>query len=392
MSFVSAKAALFGESLIRNMSLVCRAHEAINLAQGLPEDDTPAEVKAACIAAIDAGYNQYARTWGIPELGAALAEKMAWFQHFDFDPETELTVCCGGTEAMMAAFLATLDPGDEVLIPYPYYENYRAELLMCGAVPVFVPLQADAGLRFSLDIAALEAALTPRTKGLVINSPQNPTGKVYSNTELAALADFACRHDLLVYTDETYEHMVYAGHHRSPVTLPGLRERTITISSLSKTYAATGWRVAWAIACPELTEAIRKVHDFLTIAAPHPMQRAAVTALRLPRSYYDALLATYTHRRELLCRGLETAGFRIAWPDGAYYVLVRLDGLLQPQESVSDFGLRLVREAGVGGVPGTAFMPGHQGEAPWLRLSFCKQTATLEAGLTRLQAWRQQQA
>lgn len=388
MSFLSAKSALFGESIIRNMSLVCRAHQAINLAQGLPEDDTPEAVKAACVAAIQAGHNQYARTWGIPELGTALAAKMKRFQGFDFDPETELTICCGGTEAMMAACLATLDPGDEVLIPYPYYENYRAELLMCGAVPIFVPLSHDAELRFGLDITALEAALTPRCKGLVINSPQNPTGKVYSQAELKTLAEFAVRHNLLVYTDETYEHMVYDGlEHISPATLPGLRERTITISSLSKTYAATGWRVAWAIAPPEITAAIRKVHDFLTIAAPHPMQRAAVIALELPESYYADLLATYSARRELLCGGLEQAGFRISRPQGAYYVLVRLDELLASGESVYDFGLRLIREAGVGGVPGTAFMPGQAGDAPWLRLSFCKQTPTLAAGLERLRDW-----
>ncbi|MEZ0374333.1 MAG: pyridoxal phosphate-dependent aminotransferase [Candidatus Sericytochromatia bacterium] len=389
MSFLSAKSALFGESIIRNMSLVCKAQGALNLAQGLPEDDTPAELKAACIAAIEAGYNQYARTWGIPQLGEALARKMQWFQGFSFDPETELTVCCGGTEAMMAAFLATLDPGDEVLIPYPYYENYRAELLMCAAVPVFVPLQPDQCLRFHLDLAALEAAVTPRTKGLIINSPQNPTGKVYKRQELRALASFACRHNLLVYTDETYEHMVYAGYqHLSPVTLPGMRERTITISSLSKTYSATGWRVAWAIAAPELTEAIRKVHDFLTIAAPHPMQRAAVVALDLPRSYYDQLLQTYSRRREILCHGLQAAGFQISWPEGAYYVLVNLAELLAPGESVYDFGLRLISEAGVGGVPGTAFMPGHSGDAPWLRLSFCKREETLIEGVRRLGEWR----
>ncbi|PKL79513.1 MAG: aminotransferase [Candidatus Melainabacteria bacterium HGW-Melainabacteria-1] len=393
MSRLSAKSALFGESIIRNMSLVCRAAGALNLAQGLPEDDTPESVKAACISAIQAGHNQYARTWGIPELGRALAAKMQWFQGYDFDPETELTICCGGTEAMMAAFLATLDPGDEVLIPYPYYENYRAELLLCGATPVFVPLSHGSGdLHFGLDLAALEAAITPRSKGIVINSPQNPTGKVYSQAELMILADFACRHNLLVYTDETYEHMVYAGHsHLSPITLPGMRERTIVISSLSKTYAATGWRVAWAIAEPELTEGIRKVHDFLTIAAPHPMQHAAATALSLPRGYYDELLARYTHRRQLLCDGLEAAGFRITWPEGAYYVLVNLSGLLLPGESVYDFSLRLIREAGVAGVPGTAFMPGQAGEAPWLRLSFCKQASTLASGVERLGNWRARQ-
>lgn len=387
-SFLSAKAALFGESTIRNMTLVCRAEGALNLAQGLPEDEPPELVKAACIAAIQAGHNQYARTWGIPELGQALAEKTQWFQGFSFDPEIELTVSCGGTEAMMAACLATLDPGDEVLIPYPYYENYRAELLMCQAVPVFVPLQADDQLRFSLDISVLESAVTARTKGIVINSPQNPTGKVYTRAELNALAEFAVRHNLLVYTDETYEHMVYAGHeHIAPATLPGMRERTITISSLSKTYSATGWRVAWAIAPPELTDAIRKVHDFLTISAPHPMQHAAVTALKLPRSYYDQLLETYTRRREILCGGLAAAGFQISWPEGAYYVLVNLRELLHQNESVDEFGLRLIREAGVGGVPGTAFMPGHQGDAPWLRLSFCKQEATLNSGIQKLSQW-----
>lgn len=392
MSFVSRKAALFGESTIRNMTLVCRAHQALNLAQGLPEDDTPAELKAACIAAIEAGHNQYARTWGLPELGQALARKMKWFQGFEFDPESELTVCCGGTEAMMAAFLATLDPGDEVLIHYPYYENYRAELLMCGAKPVFVPFELTAELHFGINLQALEAAITPQTKGMVINSPQNPTGKVYSRSELEALAQFAIRHNLLVYTDETYEHLVYAGHqHISPATLPGMAERTITISSLSKTYAATGWRVAWAIAIPEISAAIRKVHDFLTISAPHPMQQAAAVALELPGSYYEQLLTSYSQRKELIYSGLQQAGFELAQPEGAYYLLLKLTDLLQPAESVYDFGIRLIHEAGVAGVPGSAFMPGYSDDTPWLRLSFCKHQQTLKAGVERLTRWLQTQ-
>lgn len=387
--FVSRKAALFGESTIRNMTLVSRQYGAINLAQGLPEDDTPELLKQACIEAIQRSHNQYARTWGIPELGAALASKMQRFQGFDFDPETQLTVCCGGTEAMMASFLATLDPGDEVLIPYPYYENYRAELLMCGAVPVFVPLNLTEPMSFELDVDMWESFVSARTKGIVINSPQNPTGKVYTRSELQDLADFAIKHNLLVYTDETYEHMVYAGfEHVSPATLPGMAERTITISSLSKTYAATGWRIAWAIAEPEIATAIRKVHDFLTISAPHPMQKAAVVALNLPNSYYQELLQTYSQRRQIVCSGLEKAGFRFVWPQGAYYVLVHLGDLLKPDESVYDFGLRLIHEAGVACVPGSAFMP-EDDPTPWMRLSFCKQSETLHAGIEKLTQWKQ---
>lgn len=387
MSFIAERTHAFYESTIRQMTLVCQQYGAINLAQGLPEDDTPEPVKQACIEAIQQGYNQYARTYGIPELAAALAAKMQAFQGLNFEPESQVTVCCGGTEAMMSAFLATLNPGDQVLVPCPYYENYRAELMMAGAEPVFVPMAFAPERGFQLELPALERALGPRTRGLILNTPHNPTGQVLSRSELQQLAAFACAHNLLVYTDETYEHMVYSGEHISPAVLPGMAERTITISSLSKTYVATGWRVAWAIAAPELTEAIRKVHDFLTISAPHPMQRAAAVALALPDSYYAELLARYAARRELLCQGLQAAGFRFAWPAGAYYVLADISQQLQPGERVRDFSLRLIREAGVGTVPGSAFMPGGAEDTPFVRFSFCKQLPTLQAAVERLQGW-----
>lgn len=386
---IAQKTRQFRESIIRTMSLVCQEYDAINLAQGLPEDDVPQAVKQSCIEAIEKGFNQYARTFGIPELSAALSDKLLRDYGIEADPESCTTICCGGTEAMMAAFLATLDPGDEVLIPYPYYENYRAELIMAGAVPVFVPLEVDAELRFHLNLEALEQAITPRSKGLIINTPHNPTGKVFSTQELQALAELCERHNLLIYTDETYEHMVYAPlQHIAPASIPGIWERSITISSLSKSYSATGWRIAWAVAPAEITTAIRKVHDFLTISAPHPMQKAAVTALQLPAHYYTDLLATYAERRELICHGLESAGFKFYWPEGAYYVFCDLRDKLQAKETALDFSMRLVKEAGVGSVPGTAFMPGETNEErPWVRFSFCKNKATLLAGLERLQDW-----
>lgn len=389
MSFIATKTRFFRESIIRNMSLLCREHQALNLAQGLPEDDTPEVIKQACIEAIQAGFNQYPRTWGISELLEALAERQSAFQGQNFT-EDWVTICCGGTEAMMASFLATLDPGDEVLIPYPYYENYRAELLMAQAVPVFVPLRTDPQINFHLDFEALEAAITPRSKGIVLNTPHNPTGKVFTRAELEQLSQFCQKHNLLVYTDETYEYIVYSGaKHISPAIIPGMKERTIQISSISKTYAATGWRIAWAIAPPEITEGIRKVHDFLTIAAPHPMQKAAVVALRLPQSYYDTLLDTYTQRRNLLCTGLRRANFKICEPEGAYYVFVAISQLLKPHETPYEFSIRLIKEAGVASVPGTAFMPEQHHKQAWLRFSFCKKRETLEAAIQQLTAWSQ---
>ncbi len=376
----------FRESIIRNMSLVCQEHGALNLAQGLPEDDTPEVLKTACIEAIQAGYNQYARTYGIPELGKALAEKMQGYYGLTFDPESWTTICCGGTEAMMAAFLATLDPGDQVLVLSPYYENYRAELMMAGAQAVFVPMRLDAEMQYQIDWPALEQACGRRTKGLIINTPHNPTGKVFSRAELEQMAALCERHDLLVYTDETYEHLVYQGQHIAPATIPGLQARTITISSISKSYAATGWRVAWAIAPPEITAAIRKVHDFLTISAPHPMQHAAAVALRLPDSYYAELLSRYQQRRELLCGGLARAGFTFSRPQGAYYVLLDVSAYLRPHENILYFAHRLTREAGVATVPSSAFLEKND-RAAWVRLAFCKQPDTLSQSIEALSAW-----
>lgn len=387
MPYTAQRTQYFRESIIRNMSLVCQQYSALNLAQGLPEDDTPEILKAACVQAIEAGYNQYARTYGIPELGAALAEKMQRFQGFSFDPESWVTVCCGGTEAMMAAFLATLDPGDQVLVPTPYYENYRAELMMAGAEAIFVPMQMDAEMQFQLDWQALEQACGPRTRGLIINTPHNPTGKVFTQSELEQVAVFCEQHDLVLYTDETYEHLVYQGQHLSAASLPALRDRTITVSSMSKSYAATGWRVAWAIAPPELTLAIRKVHDFLTISAPHPMQHAAVVALQLPDRYYAELSQRYQQRRTLLCEGLAEIGLRFSWPQGAYYVLLDVSEWLKPQEALLDFAHRLTREAGVATVPGSAFLDPHE-QAAWVRLAFCKQPDTLSQAVVALARWR----
>lgn len=389
MPFHADRLAHLKESTIRNMSLVAQKYGAVNWAQGLPEDDAPKALKQACIEAIETGYNQYARTFGVKELGLALEKKLKTHRQWVFDAESMVTICCGGTEAMMASFLATLNPGDEVLVFSPYYENFRAELLMCGAVPVFVPLASDEHLNFSIDWQALEQALSPKTRALILNTPHNPTGKVFSREEMSALAQFVEAYDLLVLTDETYEYLVYDGYeHLSFATLPGMQERTITIGSLSKSYAATGWRVAWAIAPESITKGIRAVNDFLTISAPHPMQRAAITALELPESYYTQVLETYTQRKNVLCKGLDALGLTHSTPQGAYYLLWDIAPYLKPQESCMDFALRLTQEAKVATVPGVAFT---SEDTQWVRLSFCKHLDTLETGLDYLGKWLERQ-
>lgn len=385
--YVSSKAALFEESVIRKMTQVCLQHGGVNLAQGFPDFPTPPEIQEACIKAIRDGHNQYARTWGAPSMVEALAEKMLWFQGMRIDPGSEVTICCGTTEAMIASLLATIDPGDEVIVTSPFYENYGADTILCGAVPRYVTLHPTPG-GFEFDRDELAAAFTSRTRGIIVNTPNNPTGKVYSRDELQFIADLCIRHDVLVFTDEIYEHILYDGRtHIAIATLPGMAERTITIGGLSKTYSVTGWRVAWAIAAPPITAAIRKVHDFLTVGAPHPMQVAGAAALRLPKSLYSDLARDYSRRRDMMWTGLKAASFTGHYPEGAYYIMCDVTPFLRAGEDDTAFALRLVKEAGVATVPGSSFYSPPLLGNRQIRFCFCKKDETLADAAIRLRQW-----
>ena len=377
MGLCSRKSEQFTESVIRAMTRVCDRVGGINLAQGFPDFPAPTVLKEAAKRAIDADYNQYAITWGTRELRTAIAAKMERDNGVSCDPETEITVTCGSTEAMIATLLAVVNPADEIVIFEPFYENYGPDAVISGATPVYVTLQPPG---FTFDPAALRAACTSRTKAIIVNTPHNPSGHVFSRAELDVIA--ACCHevDCLAITDEIYEYITYDGRaHVSLAGLPGMRERTITIGGLSKTYSVTGWRLAYAVAAAPLTEAIRRMHDFLTVGAPHPLQVAGVCALELPPAYYRQLVADYTSRRAILAEALMAAGFRIVVPEGAYYILADISALAQ----VGDvrFCDWLVREAGVAAVPGSSFYHDAEAGRHLIRFAFCKREDTLrEAG------------
>ena len=386
--YVSAKAARFEESVIRRMTLVCNQHGGVNLAQGFPDFPTPPEIQEAAIKAIRDGYNQYARTWGAPQLVEALAEKVRWFQGMEIDPNTQVTICCGTTEAMIASLLATVNPGDEVIVTSPFYENYGADTILCGATPRYVTLHATPDRGFVLDTGELASAFNGRTRGIILNTPHNPCGKVYSREELQLIADLCQKWDVLAFTDEIYEHILYDGRrHVSLATLPGMAERTVTIGGLSKTYSVTGWRVAWAIASPPITAAIRKVHDFLTVGAPHPMQVAGATALRMPRSFYDQLARDYAERRTVMWSALRDAGLEGYSPEGAYYIMVDIERFKRPGEDDTALALRLVADGGVASVPGSSFYNPPSLGYGQIRFCFCKKIETLHDAAQRLSAW-----
>jgi aspartate/methionine/tyrosine aminotransferase len=374
---MSATAASLTESVIREMTRLAEEHDAINLAQGFPDFPAPDEVKRAAIAAIEADVNQYPITWGQPSIRQALTEKYRRFYGMDIDPEREICVTCGATEAMIAAMIGCVDPGQEVIVFEPFYENYGADAVIAGAVPRYVTLREP---DWTFDETELAAAFNSRTRAIVVNDPNNPTGKVFTREELTAIARLCDRHGVLAITDEIYEHIVYDGARHIPIAaIPGMRDRTITISALSKTYSVTGWRVGWAIAPPDLTDAIRRVHDFLTVGAPSPLQEAGAAALQLPDHYYQRLAADYRERRDLMLHVLATAGLRPATPAGAYYIMTDASVLGLGDDTAA--ARTLVRKARVATVPGSSFYSRPELGSSKLRFSYSKKLATLrEAG------------
>jgi len=380
----------FQESVIREMTRLGDDAGAVNLSQGLPDFTPPPAVVAAAIEAIERGENQYTFPFGSSAFRAAIAAKAARDQRLRVDPETDVTVTCGVSEGMMAAILALTDPGDEVVILEPWYENYVPDCVMAGVRPVFVPLQ---GPHYELDVDALRAGLSPRTRLLLLNTPHNPTGRVFTRRELEAVAALCLERNIVAVTDEIYEYIVYDGReHLSVASLPGMADRTVTISGLGKTYAVTGWRVGWIIAAPRLSEEIRKVHDYLTICAPAPFQAAGAVALNLPAGYYEEMRGQYAQRRELLLSGLTASGFTYHRPEGAYYVMadfggVRWDPASWTRASWSAdraFAEYLAREVGVAVVPGSSFYAGSGAGRRAVRFNFAKSLTTLDAAVRRL--------
>jgi len=378
MPAIASRLNLFSESVIRDMTRIAIEYNAINLSQGFPDFDPPSELVDAAKRAMDGGHHQYAITWGAPRFRQALARKQSHWMGLPLDPDAHIVVTCGSTEAMMAAMMTVCNPGDRVIAFSPFYENYGADAILSGAEPVFVPLYPPA---FEFDREELRRAFATGVKALILCNPSNPTGKVFTRDELQFIAELAQEYDAFVITDEVYEHIVYEPHQHAYIAgLPGMFERTISCSSLSKTYAVTGWRLGYVIASSEVIGGVRKVHDFLTVGAPAPLQEAAVTALDFPLSFYEELQAAYTSRRDCFLGYLDRAGLRYTVPQGAYYVLV----------DISDFGFAddtafcvwMAREIGVAAVPGSSFF--QEPVNHLVRFHFAKREETLAAAGSRL--------
>jgi aminotransferase len=355
--------------------------KAVNFAQGFPDFDPDPRILDAAAKALHDGYNQYATTWGAPQLRAAIARKQSAAWGREISPETEITVSCGATEAMIAAMLAAVDPGDEVIIFEPHYENYGPDCILSGAIPRFVRLQPP---EWSFDPDELRAAFNQKTRAIVINTPHNPTGKVYSQQEMELIAELCIEHNVIAITDEIYEHLVYRGRHISIATLPGMADRTVTISGASKTYSVTGWRIGWLIAPPALTSGIRKVHDFLTVGAAHPLQIAVASALEFPHSFYMELLGDYQERRDSIISGLREIGFDPVEPDGAYYVMAGIKSFGYDDDVA--FAKHLIEKAAVATVPASSFYDEPSFGRGYVRFSFPKKLETIERGLQALRA------
>jgi aspartate/methionine/tyrosine aminotransferase len=385
---VSRKASLFTESVIREMTREALKHGAVNLSQGFPDFPAPEDIKRVAMEAISKDINQYAITWGARDFREAIARKTKRYLGLDIDPETEITVTCGSTEGMIAAMMATVDPGEEVVIFEPFYENYAPDAILSDAKPRYIPLRAP---DWSFDEQELRAAFNDRTKAIIICNPNNPTGKVFTRKELEFIADLCREFDALCFTDEIYEHIIYPRSgadisHISMAQLPGMRERTVIVNSMSKTYSVTGWRVGYCIAPPEITSGIRKVHDFLTVGAAAPLQAAGAYALSLPPEYYDRLQSEYEARRDLLLPVLETAGFATFVPDGAYYIMTDISAFGFKNDV--EFTRHLIRNVGVACVPGSSFYSVPERGQQQVRFCFCKKDETLELAAERLQKLR----
>jgi aminotransferase len=381
---ISHKAARFTESVIRGMSIEAHRYGAVNLAQGMPDFPAPPEIKAAACRAIENDINQYAITWGATDLRRAVADHAGWYLGLEVDPETEITVTCGSTEAMLVTLLSVINPGDEVILTQPFYENYWPDCALVGAVPRFVPLRPP---YWRFDPDELAEAFSDRTKAIILCNPNNPTGTVFSRADLEAAAALCRKWDVIAITDEIYEHIIYDGRtHVSMAALEGMRERSVTISGMSKTYAVTGWRVGTIIAPPALTHAFRQVHDFVSIGAAAPLQEAGAVAYRLPRAYYDRLAADYQARRDRFCSVLGEVGFEFEPPEGAYYIMAGIApfGVTDDVE----FSRYLVREVGVATVPGSSFFQDKALGRPYIRFCFCKLDSTLDTAAERLRTLR----
>src|SRR5256712_3044923 len=389
-SFLSGKVAHFTESVIREMTRQAMQYGAVNLAQGFPDFPAPRGIKESAQEAIAGDVNQYAITWGAKNLRDAIARQMQEWQGMTVDPETELTVCCGSTEAIVSALLAVCNAGDEVIMFEPFYENYGPDSIVSGAKPRFVklrpPAKADVDGEWRFDERELRAAFHNQTKAIVVNTPNNPTGKVFTRAELELIRDLCVEFNVLAITDEIYEHILYDGAlHISIASLEGMGERTVTINGLSKSYSVTGWRVGWTVAPPTITNAIRKVHDFLTVGAPAPLQEAGVAALAMPASYYLTLAEGYRARRDRLMPALAEAGFRCFRPRGAYYVMADI-GTFEFEDDVK-FTKYLVKEIGVAAVPGSSFYNRPRDGARQGRFAFCKRDETLVEAARRHGGW-----
>jgi aminotransferase len=378
--FRSRRSANFTESVIREMTRLALHHRAVNLAQGMPDFSTTEELKDAARRAITDDFNQYAITWGAKSFRDAIAAKYKRWYDLALDPEREITVCCGATESMIASLLAVSDPGDEIIIFEPFYENYGPDAKLSGAVPRLVSLRPP---EWTFDPDELRQAFNARTKAIILNTPNNPTGKVFSRKELEFIGSLCQEFDALAITDEIYEHILYDDAEHVPImTVRGMRERSILVNSMSKTYSVTGWRVGWALAAPDLTDSIRKVHDFLTVGAAAPLQEAGVLALSLPESYYRDLARDYTVRRDLILSLLEAAGFPCFLPKGAYYVMTDISGFGFPDDI--SFVRHLIETAGVAAVPGSSFFADPRDGSQMVRFCFCKKYETLKEAGTRL--------
>jgi aspartate/methionine/tyrosine aminotransferase len=388
-SFLSGKVEHFTESVIREMTRQAMLHNAVNLAQGFPDFPAPREIKESAQEAIAGDINQYAITWGAKSLRDAIARQSQLWQGIRVDPETQVTVCCGSTEAMISTLLAVCNAGDEVVIFEPFYENYGPDAIISAAKPQFVKLRppSTSDGEWTFDARELRDAFHNHTKTIILNTPNNPTGKVFTRGELELIRDLCVEFNVLAITDEIYEHILYDDtEHISIASLDGMRDRTVTINGMSKTYSVTGWRVGWTIAPPEITNAIRKVHDFLTVGAPAPLQEAGAAALGLPPAYYKQLAEGYRVRRDLLLPALTDAGFSCYRPRGAYYVMTDISAFGFPDDVA--FTKNLVQEIGVAAVPGSSFYSNPRDGARQVRFAFCKRNDTLNEAAIRLQRLR----